>query len=34
MTLRNALDKPIIVQRARSGTRAAGARVPLGDGPG
>src|SRR6266508_4273382 len=30
MTLRNALDKPIIEQRKRSGTRAAGARVPLG----
>ncbi len=30
MTLRNALDKPIIEQRRRSGTRAAGARVPLG----
>src|SRR6266511_1906375 len=30
MSLRSALDKPIIEQRKRSGTRAAGARVPLG----
>ena len=30
MTLRNALDKPIIEQRKRSGTRAAGARIQLG----